>query len=336
MKIQRALAVTLGGLGDAILFSPALKALRRKNPDATIDLLLASPLALQAYHQDMGTGRAVLVNTSRHSPMLKAMAMLPFALSSRLHGGYDLAIYATGLNPRLVKFLEWAANIKESIRAPGPPAFETDLLCNLELARRFDPTITKQDVYLPVKEKHCIEARAVCRENGIDLDKAGLLAIYPSRNLHHRPRWPLANLAGVAEGVQKKDPGRQLVVIGSSEEGKEWEESVGDKLPATNLCGKLSILALAALLSKCSLALCNDGGLMHVAGAVGCPLVAVMPNTPISYLPPGENTVSFHSRVSCAPCYPNRPKTCLKARCLEDISLEEVVNSCLNFLLRTP
>ena len=57
-----------------------------------------------------------------------------------------------------------------------------------------------------------------------------------------------------------------------------------------NLAGKISIPAVAAILSKASLAIGNDGGIIHVAGAVGCPLVAIMPNTPSSYRPAGRKT----------------------------------------------
>ena len=104
-----------------------------------------------------------------------------------------------------------------------------------------------------------------------------------------------------------------------------------------NLAGKLSILGSASLLSKCSLTIGNDGGLMHVAGAVGCPLVVVMPNTPLSYRPPGKNVKIIHSmHACCSGLYPHRPKDCKKPKCIEDISVEAAFKACKEILEQTP
>ena len=109
-----------------------------------------------------------------------------------------------------------------------------------------------------------------------------------------------------------------------------------DKVADANLAGKLSILGTASILQRCHLSICNDGGIMHVAGAVNCPVVAIMPNTPASYQPPGEKTVIIHPNLPCAvKCKPNRPKSCEIPYCLDEISEEQVANACLQSLTQS-
>ncbi len=116
-------------------------------------------------------------------------------------------------------------------------------------------------------------------------------------------------------------------------EGKEWDSIDSDGIADANLAGKLSILGSASVIKKCALVIGNDGGLMHVAGAVGCPLVAVMANTPISYRPPGENTTVIHSKLGCCNgIYPNRPKDCSSPKCTEAIKIKEVYEACIERL----
>ena len=81
------------------------------------------------------------------------------------------------------------------------------------------------------------------------------------------------------------------------------------------------------------MAIGNDGGLMHVAGAVNCRSVVIMANTPLSYMPPGSNVKAIHSKLSCCNgIYPKRPKGCIIAKCVEDITAEEVYKGCLKYL----
>jgi len=151
--------------------------------------------------------------------------------------------------------------------------------------------------------------------------------------LWHRPRWELTKLKKVVMLLLRAGFEGKFVVIGDAKEAKEWEHVGAEGMGVINLAGRLSISASASLLRKSCLALCNDGGLMHVAGAVACQLVVIMPNAPLSYHPPGENTTVIHSRLSCSiACYPRRPKKCKTAECRGDIAVEEVFRECAHKL----
>jgi heptosyltransferase-2 len=124
-----------------------------------------------------------------------------------------------------------------------------------------------------------------------------------------------------------------VVVIGSAREGLDWAGIDRDRAVDANLAGRLSIFGSAFLLKKSSLAVGNDGGLIHTAGAMGCPLVVIMTNTPKSYRPAGEKTKVIHSNLSCCSReYPRRPKSCDIPKCVDSIGVEEVLQACMEFM----
>ena len=330
---MRILAVTIGGLGDAILFTPVIKALHYRYPKAELELLLASKLGAVAFSNANEINHITCVNINKAFLLAKVIALIPFSISSRMKSGFDLGVFATGLNPHLSIFLKIAAGIRKVVYASKPPICHTDLSCNLELARQFNPNISEKDVFLPLTDAYFSEAETLLDQYNLSWKNDRIIAIYPSTNLWHRPRWELKNLIGVARQIKDNGFEGKIVVVGSQEEGKEWEKEDTESVADAILAGDLSILGTAALLSRCCLTLGNDGGLVHVAGAVGCPLVVVMTNTPLSYKPPGENTKVIHSKMDCCDSlYPNRPKSCKFALCKEDIPLEQVVQKSMEFL----
>lgn len=334
--VRRILAVTTGGLGDAILFSPVLKALHSRYPLARIELLLASRLAEIVFAQTNDIDRTIVANTNHLLFPLNAKELVCFAFKSRKNGGFDLGVFATGLNPKLSYFLKFITGIREVVCAPTPPTFATDLACNVALARRFINSASEGDAFIPLSEGAKEEAKQQLEKHDILWDKEKIIAVYPSTELWHRPRWELSKLAQVLTLFKKDGFRGKFVVVGSAEEGKEWADIGVNGLVDANLAGKLSILGSTALINKCCLVIGNDGGLMHVAGALGTPLVVVMTNPPLSYRPPGQKTKVIHSSLFCCDSiYPKRPRSCRAAQCKDDITVEEVFQACVDVVSGT-
>jgi len=328
------LAVTIGGLGDAILFSPVIKALRSKYAHAFVHLMVASPLAECAFAPAPEIDRISVVNTNNRLKFFRLLSLLFFAFRARLrHGGFDIGVFATGLNPRLEVLLRGAAKIKQTYCAPGVGEFKTDLGCNVALARKFDPNISKHDVFLPITMESQQETISVLKQHNITLGDDSIVAIYPSKVLPHRPRWALENFVEIIKSLRKYGFQGKFVVIGSRGEGVEWESINGGRWVDANLAGELSIQGNAVLLKECCLTIGNDGGAMHIAGAKNCPQVVIMTNTPLNYKPPGDQTIIIRSNLSCCTeIFPNRPDGCQEAKCSEDITVRDVYQACLRVL----
>jgi heptosyltransferase II len=90
-----------------------------------------------------------------------------------------------------------------------------------------------------------------------------------------------------------------------------------------DLTGKTGLLQLAALLERCTLLVTNDTGTMHVATAVGTPVVALFGSTPpLATGPWGEGHVVVRKDVPCSPCW---KRVCPKDhQCMERITVDEV------------
>ncbi len=111
--------------------------------------------------------------------------------------------------------------------------------------------------------------------------------------------------------------------------GKEEERSIVDEIlnrlgtEGIDMTGKTGLLQLAALLERCTLLVTNDTGTMHMAAAVGTPVVALFGSTaPLVTGPWGEGHSVVRKNVACSPC---RKRVCpTDHRCMELITVDEV------------
>ena len=105
--------------------------------------------------------------------------------------------------------------------------------------------------------------------------------------------------------------------------------------PALDLTGKTQIAELPALLSRCSVFLGNDSGAMHVAAAVGLPVVAVFgPTDPFGTAPVTPRCEIVQEKPYCSPCFLRRCPT--DHRCMTAVTPEKVSAPLLRALAEVP
>jgi len=328
------LLVSLGGVGDTVMFSPVITAVKNRYPTATVDLLVSNHLSRSCYIGTKGIHHVAVVNTNHKFFYLKIVAFIRYALSVRLFKHYDLAVYEASLHPLWSIIVRVVGGVKINILHP---TVADGLAPNVAIARLFDESIDKNNAFLTVTQEARDEAAIECKRHGINLTDPGLdlLAIYPSAQLAHRPRWSLQRMLEVVKRLRLEGFTGKVVVIGSVDDGLDWIAANSEDYIDANLAGRLSLLASAAILEICRLMIGNDGGMMHVAGAVGCPLVAITPNAPSSFCPPGKHTVMVQSLIPCAPCYPSIPEDCPNFRCCDEITVDRVYAACVKLLSET-
>lgn len=97
-----------------------------------------------------------------------------------------------------------------------------------------------------------------------------------------------------------------------------------------NLAGLTSIRELCCLIKLCSILLTNDSGPMHIAAAVGTPLVALFGSTNDTATGPYKTGIVIHKHVECSPCY---KRVCpIDFRCMKRIEAHEVLDHILKVL----
>lgn len=153
-----------------------------------------------------------------------------------------------------------------------------------------------------------------------------LIAINPSARWKKK-RWPTASFAAlINQLIQDLKAG--IIILGSKEDipiAGEISFLASDKPVVA--AGKTSLKTLTALLERVDLLLTNDSGPMHIAAALGTPVIALFgPTNPGLTGPYGDNHIVIRKEMECSPCL-RRP--CLHGRpvCMEAITVEEVMEA---------
>jgi lipopolysaccharide heptosyltransferase I len=137
-------------------------------------------------------------------------------------------------------------------------------------------------------------------------------------------RWPAERFAEVAVRLAAES-GVRIIVVGTEEDqplARTISARVGEQ--ALDWTGRTSLVQLAALFARSALLLTNDSGPMHLAAALGTPVVAIFgPTNPSRTGPYSDRAVVVRSAVHCAPCY---QRSCSRRTCLAEVRVEDVVS----------
>jgi heptosyltransferase-2 len=152
-------------------------------------------------------------------------------------------------------------------------------------------------------------------------------------------RWPKDRFIAAATAVQQQTGCGLLIFGGLGDADVAAEIATQIRNPQStihNVAGRTSLRELMALLTRCRVLLTNDTGPMHVAAALGVPVVVPFGSTSPELTGPGLPGDPRHRLIkSHAPCSPCFLRTCpIDFRCLTGIAVEQVVNSTLEIWAR--
>ena len=145
--------------------------------------------------------------------------------------------------------------------------------------------------------------------------------------------WDAGRVAAVCDSLRKTCDAR-IVFAGSAAEQTHVSSIIASMAePAISLVGRTTLRELACLLARSSLMVAMDSGPMHLACAVGMPVVALFgPTAPWRTGPFGSRYSVIRKELPCSPCY--KKKACPPGhhRCMADITVEEVLQACSAYL----
>jgi lipopolysaccharide heptosyltransferase I len=141
-------------------------------------------------------------------------------------------------------------------------------------------------------------------------------------------RWPAESFAEVADRLQQEGYGAVVMISGSEERADVVRVSGLMKTPAIDLTGATTVGLLPALLSKASMLITNDSGPMHIAAAVGTPVVALFgPTSAVRTGPYGAGHEVLSGNVPCRPCFSRTCHNSLPLECLRMVSAQQVLTA---------
>lgn len=178
---------------------------------------------------------------------------------------------------------------------------------------------------LRLLEKDMATVRELCQRKGFSMDKPWVAmnigARWPTK------RWPLASFAAVVDQLHETHR-VPVVMIGSADERAYTNRlrALTDR-PFVDLTGEIPLGCLPALLSTATAMITNDSGPMHIAAALGVPVIAMFgPTSAIRTGPYGAGHHVLAGQVSCSPCFSRVCRHDPELECLHLIKPTQVVN----------
>lgn len=330
LKSGRILLIKPSSLGDIVHAFPVVSAIKTQWPGSHITWVVKRQWA-DLVERAEGIDRIWPIDMTVQSWIREGQALRAqrFDLAIDLQGLFRSAILAwlSGA-PTRIGF----ANGRE-----GSPWFYT------QRVRVLNPDVHAVDRYLAVAaalgaslpdkprfgfrllEEDLATVRELCRRRGFSVDKPWVAmnigARWPTK------RWPLASFAAVVDRLHEihRDP---VVVIGGADERAYMSKlrALTDR-PFIDLIGDIRLGHLPALLSNATAMITNDSGPMHIAAALGVPVIAIFgPTSAARTGPYGDGHQVLTSRIPCSPCFSRVCRHDHELECLHLIKPAHVVD----------
>ncbi|MCX5707297.1 MAG: glycosyltransferase family 9 protein [Candidatus Omnitrophica bacterium] len=198
-----------------------------------------------------------------------------------------------------------------------------------------------KNLELPVPEQFEIRAKDMLTARGIE-DKDLIIGIAPGaggswgKDAGYK-HWPPLKFARLADKLINEFKAK-ILILGDNSEQQITDVIVGAmRAKPVDLTGKIDLEEFPAIIKNLQLLICNDGGPMHIAVALGVKTVAIFgPVSEVTYgpYPASKNHIVLKWDIDCRPCYKNfRLPLCDKDKeCLRAISVDSVFEAAAKLL----
>ncbi len=339
IKANKILVMHTGGwIGDMILLTPALHALRDQFPHSSISMLIL-PLVQELMERNPYIDRVIIYDKHNIHKGLRQMIKVGNQLKSEK---FDIAII---LHPNSVSsiLLSHVANIPKCIYGKlnenflmnkskkGEKIHEVkrylNIVSSLADIEHYDNLefwgITSEDISFA---KNIINHEENSRNNPI-------IGINISTTWHSK-QWEIEKFAKLSKILIKQFDAKILLTGGKDDIyiGNEIMNKINDD-SVINFVGSTTIMQLGAIIQHCNLYITSDSGPMHISSALRIPTIALFgPTDPARHGPYGKGNTVIKVDMDCSPCYKRECKMKNNA-CMKAIQPEDVVEIVKKYLI---
>ena len=326
MTSQKILLIRLSSLGDVVLTTPAIRAVRTHFPDAYIAMLVAKQSAdvlRESPHLNEIITFDRLAKDKDTGEMLRIIRHLrerKFTLAIDLQRKFrtEILMYFSGAAERVGKGGLCTVRVQEQ-RNKHATAHYFDMLHAVGIPAEDQ----RLELFLAESERAAAARRF--DTTGVT-DTALKVGLFPGAGWKLR-EWMPERFAAIGDRLVAHF-NANVLVFGGQKETELVQTVVGlMNAPAMPFAGNLQIRELAACIEQCDLFLTNDTGPMHIAAAVGTPTVSLFgPGNHIRFQPLGVMHQTIRHDVPCSPCKQFTNK-CKDNICMKGIAVDEVWQS---------
>ena len=342
-KKYRILIVRTDRIGDVLLSTPAIKAVRKAHPNAHIAVMV------RPYVEDIVDGNPYLDEVilydkdNKHKGFFGSLAFIlelrrkSFDLAIILHPTVrsNLVPFLAGIPERVGYDKRWGFLLTKRIKDTKHLGEKHEIDYNLDVLRAIGIAAKDRTLYMPVKAEY---ERVIDRFMALN-DLGGkdvIVAVHPGASCRSK-RWPAYRFGRVADELMDKYNVKIVIIGGPSDVKTVQEVETGMLHKPIVLSEEHSLGEVAALLKKCKLLISNDSGPVHIAVAVGTPVISLFGRldpglSPQRWGPIGQDDIVIHKDVGCEECLAHNCK--LSFKCLDAITVEEVFSAAERLLTR--
>ncbi|HZX48047.1 MAG TPA: glycosyltransferase family 9 protein [Nitrospirota bacterium] len=343
--IKKFLVAESGGIGDLIMVLPAIEALNKNFPGASVSLL-ASPVArgILPLFPKQGLISEVIEYDfkGRHNSLAGKLSLI----MSLRRKHYDLIYspdrgegmreevimnFLTGA-PRRIGFSRGKTGLLNTVHLELKDDIPI-LKQNLALLKAAGLKVTKENVDLHVSEECLKDARQLIETYGSDVSSL-LIAVHPGGFWNGNYKcWPAENYSKLIMKL-REELGASTVIIGSMDEAGIAEKILSRSVCSfvINLVGRTTLAQMAGIIKLSNLFIGNDSGPLHMASVLGVPFIGIFgPTSAAQLLPDMRRGIVVSSTLSCSPCYLHQPlfkplcHSDENSPCMKSVSVDEVM-----------
>lgn len=321
---MKRLVVGTNWIGDAVMSLPFLRAIRAAHPGDTITVL--APDGPASIYRAAGTAHEVLTRTS----MLRdaaALAARRFDEAWLLPNSFRAALYARASGaPRRIGYATDGRAFLLTDPLPLPESAGHQLRDYDALLAAHGIAADPDPPCLPLPEPARQRADQALAAAGLTSATDRLVLLSPGSAKDETKRWRAGRFAKLGDLLSQRRF-TCAIVVGPKERALGAAVSGAAKAPLPVLGADLDPVGLAALLARAQLLVSNDSGPMHLAAAVGTPVVAFFgPTDPGRTSPTGSSARVLDRYVFCSPCF--RSKCPFGHECMKEITVEMALAAC--------
>jgi heptosyltransferase II len=328
-KIKNLLIRSANWIGDAVMTTPAIRAIRKNFPNARINLL-SKPWVAPVFENSPYIAQIIPYNYAGALRTVKAAKMLEmynFDAVFLLQNAFEAAWVAylakipirIGYDTDLRKmFLTHPIHRSSKILRLHQTHYYNEILKGAGL----ETNGTFLELYLTSKDHD--SALKILKESNID-ETDFVIGINPSATFGSAKQWFPERFAQLSDRLNKRFNSKTIIFGGPNDHELGADIMKMMKTFAVNLSGKTSLKEAMALIARCRLFITNDSGLMHVAAALNVAQVAIFGSTNFAATAPWSPRARVvRSNLDCSPCLKQQCPLGHKA-CMKTISVDKVL-----------
>jgi len=351
MKI---LVIALSGIGDALMFAPALKLLRKEFPDAEIDALVMYMGAKEIFSSNEN------LNKIHHFNFVEQGFFKSIKFLFQLRKKYDASINVYPSNRKeynIINFIIGAvkragvvylrkdkANLGflNNIRVlenDNVHNVQTNIkMCEALVGKKFND---EPPLEFLIPENELNSAANYFNESHIGENEL-LVGFHPgcaTLKNHIKRRWEPEKFAELGKRMIENRSAR-ILIFGGPEE-KDLKEKISSLINSekVKVVNAESLTMSSAIMKRCNVFVTNDSSQMHIAAALGVKVVAIIGPTNQNYIYPWKTEHEIVSlNLDCSPCFFYSPKplicsrTDVKFKCIKELDVDMVYSSVLKYI----